>query len=227
MGSEQITNNQQPFDKLPSASSLRQAQGIAGHRRASRATPTTCTERLVLSNAEVSRSANNQQLIFLTFQDGFFPYPSFPESPISEERWQEWLQIWGAVMAEEMPQGESWEVCLRLSGDREIQDLNSRYRQKDSPTDVLAFAALEVDFPEIAALEGEPLYLGDIVISVETAARNAIAQGHSLKIELAWLATHGFLHLLGWDHPNEEELLKMLDRQRFLLKMVGLLDSDR
>lgn len=129
-------------------------------------------------------------------------------------------------MGKEMQRGENWEVSLRLSGDREIQDLNARYRQKDSPTDVLAFAALDVDFPQ-AEVEGEPVYLGDIIISVETAARQAIQQGHSLKIELAWLATHGFLHLLGWDHPDEENLLKMLARQRILLKIAGLFESDR
>ncbi|MBP0019247.1 MAG: rRNA maturation RNase YbeY [Cyanobacteria bacterium SBLK] len=177
------------------------------------------------SKEERATEEINTQQTLLAFQDCFFPRPSFPESPISEETWQKWLYIWGEAMSGEMPKGESWEVGLRLSSDREIQDLNARYRQKDFPTDVLAFAALEVNFPQ-AELEGEPLYLGDIVISVETAAHQAIQQGHSLKIELAWLAAHGFLHLLGWDHPDEEHLRKMLDRQRILLKMTGLFESD-
>ncbi len=174
-----------------------------------------------MNNEEQPRS------LLLAVQDSFFPHPSFPESPISEATWQEWFQIWGEVMESEMPAAQMWEVSLRLSGDREIQNLNARYRQKDSPTDVLAFAALEADFPALPEPEEEPLYLGDITISVETASRQANQQSHPLKIELAWLAAHGFLHLLGWDHPDEENLRKMLARQRMLLKMAGLVNDDR
>ncbi len=67
-----------------------------------------------------------------------------------------------------------------------------------------------------------PLYLGDIVISVDTANRQATEQGHPLQTELAWLATHGLLHLLGWDHPDETSLLQMLERQAVLLQQIGL-----
>jgi probable rRNA maturation factor len=107
-----------------------------------------------------------------------------------------------------------------LTDDREIQSLNQNYRFKDQPTDVLAFAALEVDYPQFDELNAEPLYLGDIVISVETADRQA--QLHSLETELAWLAAHGLLHLLGWDHPDDASLLRMLDQQQILLNQVGL-----
>jgi probable rRNA maturation factor len=67
-----------------------------------------------------------------------------------------------------------------------------------------------------------PLYLGDVVISVDTAHQQAQQQGHSLQTELAWLATHGLLHLLGWDHPDEESLLEMLNQQETLLQSVEL-----
>jgi probable rRNA maturation factor len=67
-----------------------------------------------------------------------------------------------------------------------------------------------------------PLYLGDVVISVDTADRQAQEQGHSLETELAWLATHGLLHLLGWDHPDEESLIGMLNQQKTLLQKVDL-----
>ena len=67
-----------------------------------------------------------------------------------------------------------------------------------------------------------PLYLGDIVISVDTAHRQAQQQGHPLKTELAWLAAHGFLHLLGWDHPDEDSLNSMLNQQEMLLQTIGL-----
>jgi len=64
---------------------------------------------------------------------------------------------------------------------------------------------------------GEPLELGDIVISVETAARQAPEHGNDLGRELLFLASHGLLHLLGWDHPDETSLAAMLQRQQALL----------
>ena len=63
----------------------------------------------------------------------------------------------------------------------------------------------------------EPLELGDIVISLETAARQAAAAGTSLEAELLFLASHGLLHLLGWDHPDEASLSAMLARQEALI----------
>ena len=68
----------------------------------------------------------------------------------------------------------------------------------------------------------QPLYLGDIIISVDTAFKQAIAQGHPLKTELMWLASHGLLHLLGWDHPDEASLTEMLIQQKALLGTVGV-----
>ena len=65
--------------------------------------------------------------------------------------------------------------------------------------------------------EDEALELGDIVISLETAARQAPEHGHSLLDELLFLASHGLLHLLGWDHPDEASLTAMLQRQEQLL----------
>jgi probable rRNA maturation factor len=65
--------------------------------------------------------------------------------------------------------------------------------------------------------EPEPLELGDIVISLETAARQAPDHGHPLERELLFLASHGLLHLLGWDHPDDASLAAMLSRQERLL----------
>lgn len=70
------------------------------------------------------------------------------------------------------------------------------------------------------AIAGVPLELGDIVISVETAARQASDHGHDLARELLFLASHGLLHLLGWDHPDEDSLALMLARQEALLAAV-------
>ncbi|MBW4440740.1 MAG: rRNA maturation RNase YbeY [Plectolyngbya sp. WJT66-NPBG17] len=147
------------------------------------------------------------------------------EQPIQPETWEIWFSKWLELinpMQDEQPlhPHEQYELSLRLTDDREIQSLNQNYRFKDQPTDVLAFASLEVDYPQIDELEAEPLYLGDIVISVETADRQA--PPHNLETELAWLAAHGLLHLLGWDHPDDASLLRMLDQQQILLHAVGL-----
>jgi probable rRNA maturation factor len=142
---------------------------------------------------------------------------------ILPETWENWFRVWLENQAADVPVAPGYEVSLRLTADPEIQALNAQYRQQDRSTDVLAFAALELDCPQSdEMLSSEPLYLGDIVISIDTAHRQAQQQGHPLKTELAWLAAHGFLHLLGWDHPNEESLTQMLDRQETLLRAIGL-----
>ena len=118
-------------------------------------------------------------------------------SPISLADWQRWLEVWLTSLDGDLPKSDTYELTLRLTDDSEIQALNSQYRQQNKPTDVLAFAALEAEMPIFQPEEPEPLYLGDIIISVETAARQAQQNNHSLTIELAWLASHGLLHLLG------------------------------
>ncbi|MCS7031481.1 MAG: rRNA maturation RNase YbeY [Gloeomargarita sp. SKYG116] len=129
--------------------------------------------------------------------------------------WQEWFRCWLSHL--ELPPAPGYEIGLRLTDDQEIQALNRDYRQQDRPTDVLAFSALETGIPPAPAA---PLFLGDIVISVPTAQRQA-APGQVTE-ELAWLAAHGLLHLLGWDHPDEAALEKMLQQQRRLFALVGL-----
>jgi len=140
--------------------------------------------------------------------------------PISPEQWEilftTWLrqmaselaELWGDRNAEPHP---TYEISLLLTTDAEVQALNRDYRDKDQPTDVLSFAALEVDAPPLPP--GEPLPLGDIIISIDTAQRQAEHQGHSFATELQWLASHGFLHLLGWDHPDDASLTRMLQQQ--------------
>ncbi|NEP14329.1 MAG: rRNA maturation RNase YbeY [Symploca sp. SIO2C1] len=147
-----------------------------------------------------------------------FPYP------ISTSTWESWFYQWLEALKADLPPANAYELTLRLTGDPEIQSLNAQYRAQNRPTDVLAFAALEVNAPElpIQMQQSVPLYLGDVVISVDTAYRQAQQQQHPLLTELAWLASHGLLHLLGWDHPDEESLTKMLDQQKILLRIVEL-----
>jgi probable rRNA maturation factor len=101
------------------------------------------------------------------------------------------------------------ELALVLTGDREIRALNARYRRKDQATDVLSFPG-----------EGGELGVGDVVISVETAARNAKARGRSLLRELDVLALHGLLHALGYDHERDDGEMERLERR--LRRQLGV-----
>jgi probable rRNA maturation factor len=98
--------------------------------------------------------------------------------------------------------GVGGEVSLVLAGDRLLQRLNRDFRGRDRPTDVLSFAGAGGE-------EG----LGDVVISVPTAARNARRLGHSVPRELDILALHGFLHVLGYDHETDDGTMVRLERR--------------
>lgn len=104
--------------------------------------------------------------------------------------------------------------------DRRIRSLNKIYRGKDRPTDVLAFP---LSLPKSvrskgAAHRGPPPFLGDVVISVPTARRQARDEGHSFGREMASLMIHGILHLLGYDHERPEEARRMTRKERALIR---------
>ena len=94
------------------------------------------------------------------------------------------------------------EACVALSDDATVRELNARYRGKDKATDVLSFPG---DDPGVG--------LGDILISVETAERNAAGLGRTLAGELDVLALHGFLHVLGYDHETDDGTMDRLERK--------------
>jgi probable rRNA maturation factor len=98
-------------------------------------------------------------------------------------------------------------LSVHVCDDATIHALNRQYRRKDKPTDVLAFAAREA-----RGFLVPPELLGDVVISIETAARQAAAAGKGLDEELAMLLAHGLLHLLGDDHRDRREERRMTAR---------------
>ncbi|MBM3240762.1 rRNA maturation RNase YbeY [Candidatus Poribacteria bacterium] len=110
---------------------------------------------------------------------------------------------------------EELEVSVLLTDDAEIQRLNKQYCQLDRPTDVLAFAMREGIDSEL-----NPHLLGDIVISIQTAQRQAVDVGHSLDMELSLLAVHGTLHLLGYDHEIDSEAAIMRDIEEMILRLL-------
>ncbi|WP_404783844.1 rRNA maturation RNase YbeY [Altericista sp. CCNU0014] len=142
---------------------------------------------------------------------------------LSEAQWQTYFEQWIDALNPQQSKIGAYEVSLLLTTDAEIQALNATYRHQDRATDVLAFASLEWEGPHNSALDDLPTPLGDIAISVETAARQAAENGHDLSQELLWLASHGLLHLLGWDHPDPSSLDLMLTEQARLIRKIGFL----
>ncbi|WP_077327043.1 rRNA maturation RNase YbeY [Virgibacillus siamensis] len=115
------------------------------------------------------------------------------------------------------------EVSVTFVNNKEIQELNRNYRQKDQPTDVISFAMQEIGDGEMDIIsEDIPVMLGDIVISVERADEQANEYEHSFERELSFLAVHGFLHLLGYDHMNKTDEVKMFNRQEEILGEFGI-----
>jgi len=170
------------------------------------------------------------------------------ELPISEAligKLEQLLQLAG-----EREGFEEGEVSLSFVDDERIRELNLAYRGLDKPTDVLSFAIMErgedeldiiyddeyeedyvlVEGEEDDETDGEDEVdiafvfepLGDIVISVPTALRQADEYGHSVERELGFLFVHGFLHLIGYDHETEEQEKEMFAKQERILAEAGL-----
>jgi len=126
--------------------------------------------------------------------------------------------------AAEMEKIGDAEVSVTFMDDASIRTINKEYRDKDSATDVISFALEETVEGEMdySNPEGLTRLLGDILISTETADRQAGEYGHSREREIGFLALHGLLHLLGYDHMNEEDEIKMFGRQDEILESFGL-----
>ena len=126
------------------------------------------------------------------------------------------LAAWLAATAPARARGE---VTVALVPDARVRALNRRYRKKDAATDVLSFPA----FAPSALRRGKPAaggFLGDVVIAVGVARRQAREAGHSLQTELRILALHGLLHLLGYDHERDDGRMARLERR--LRRKAGL-----
>ena len=111
------------------------------------------------------------------------------------------------------------EIGVALVSDRTIRTLNGVFLHHDSPTDVLAFPAGKRNGPTAA---GTGRYMGDIVISVDRARAQARAVGHPVGTEIALLAVHGVLHLLGYNDHGPRQASRMARRQRTLLAEAGI-----
>ncbi|MDQ0231599.1 rRNA maturation RNase YbeY [Metabacillus malikii] len=115
------------------------------------------------------------------------------------------------------------ELSVTFVTNERIQEVNREYRDKDQPTDVISFALEEIGEGEIEIVGiNQPRVLGDIIISIPRAREQASEYGHSFMRELGFLAVHGFLHLLGYDHMNDEDEKQMFTKQKDILDSYGL-----
>ncbi len=124
-------------------------------------------------------------------------------------------------------------VNLLITDDEGIREYNRQFRDLDKPTDVLSFPLVDYDVPsDFSYVEKDPaayldpetdeLILGDIIINAQRVLSQAEEYGHSVKREFAFLLTHSFLHLLGYDHMEPEEEKEMFARQEEILERMGI-----
>lgn len=130
-----------------------------------------------------------------------------------EKRLQRWLD----TALEVLDHDEALEVTVRLVDDDEITELNDEYRDKRKPTNVLAFPC-DWDLPE------EPRLLGDVVIAVNVVNQEAKAQKKTMEQHWAHIVVHGFLHLMGFDHINDNDAEVMESTERKILAKLGFPD---
>ena len=112
---------------------------------------------------------------------------------------------------------KSFSLSLQIIDDNEISFINQNWMNKSGPTDVLSFPIIS-DIDTTKDLNF--IELGDLFISLEMAFKQSLEFKHSIKREMLWLASHGFLHLLGWEHNDDNELDNMLNFQEYLISKL-------
>ena len=131
-------------------------------------------------------------------------------------------RVIGTVLAREGV-GAGAEVSVLLADDARLQALNRAWRGKDAPTNVLSFPAE----PATRPVPGTPALLGDVAVGLETVRREAEAEGKALGDHLGHLLVHGTLHLLGYDHEEDQAAETMEARETELLAGLGITDPYR
>ncbi|MBR8702099.1 Endoribonuclease YbeY [Fusobacterium sp. DD29] len=133
---------------------------------------------------------------------------------VNEEETKEYIE---KVLTKEYESDSPVYLSILLTGNDEIQVINREYRDKDQPTDVISFAYHETGDFDIGPYDT----LGDIVISLERVFEQAKEYNHSPKREFFYVLTHGLLHLLGYDHIEEEDKVVMRAKEEEILKSFG------
>ena len=144
--------------------------------------------------------------------------------------WSDQFKIWIGYVRHDLSNNcpdiirkiNSFGIGLQLTDNENIRELNNQWREKSMATDVLSFPVFD---ESLVSPGNDYTELGDIIVSIPMANKQALEQNHSLAFELRWLVSHGFLHLLGWDHPDSMSLKDMLDFQEQLLRISGNVEN--
>jgi probable rRNA maturation factor len=154
----------------------------------------------------------------------------------SDEEWDssnDWAELArsaavAAIAESAFPQlgsgARSVELSVRLTSDAEVHALNSEWRGKDKPTNVLSFPMAEPDELEISDAAGPELMLGDVILARGVCAAEAADKGIPLESHAAHLMVHGTLHLLGYDHMDDDSAADMEARETRALARLGIAD---
>ena len=148
---------------------------------------------------------------------------------LEHDFWEKIFEVWiGVILCESQHSilsnlklnRPNFSLSFEIIDDKLIANLNKKWLNRKGPTDVLSFPIIAENdlYTDIPCIE-----LGDLFISIETAQKQAIKFNNSLREEMIWLASHGFLHLLGWDHLDKNELDKMLIFQEYLISKLDLI----
>ena len=139
--------------------------------------------------------------------------------------WEEVLFCWINIILNEKDisfpnfifEKKSFSLSLQIINDNEMSFINQKWMNKSGPTDVLSFPMIsDVDTTKDLNF----VELGDLFISLETAQKQSLEFNHSITREMLWLASHGLLHLLGWEHNDDNELDNMLNFQEYLISKL-------
>ena len=139
--------------------------------------------------------------------------------------WEEVFQCWIKIILDSKDtsfpnfifEKNFFSLSLQIVNNNQISSINKKWMHKSGPTDVLSFPIIsDIDTnKDLNFIE-----LGDLFISLEMAIKQSLEFNHSLKREMLWLASHGLLHLLGWEHNNDNELDNMLNFQEYLISKL-------
>jgi len=179
----------------------------------------------------MSQKDNNELLIDLIFKCNNFSYLSdhFLSKKdniiFKSDFWEKVFLFWIKIILDEKDSSfpsfifdkRSFSLGLQITNNEGISSLNEKWMNKTGPTDVLSFPIIsDVDNTnDLIFVE-----LGDLFISLEMAINQSLEFEHSIKREMLWLASHGFLHLLGWEHNDDNELDNMLNFQEYLISKL-------
>ena len=145
----------------------------------------------------------------------------------AEEKLQDLVQKVAETVLESEKFDKNTEISVLFVDNEQIREINNDFRQIDSPTDVLSFPMLDFAGNKVIDNVGDvylgTVVLGDIVVSLEKAKTQSEEYGHSYEREVGFLVCHSMLHLLGYDHEDDDERAIMREKEEAVLEKIGLI----